>query len=129
LQKPAKPPPKRFRLAPPKLRLTEKDVTKQVCDYLRVRGWSVHRCHVGVYQPISGGAPVRMGEKGMTDLFAVRPKHGAVAEFFWLELKAPGNRPSPDQSLWMERQHAAGFEAVCFDSLEKCADWVETRFT
>jgi hypothetical protein len=69
-----------------------------------------------------------MGEPGQADWLAVRARGGAV-QFFWMELKAPGKRPSQEQLAWISRQrYMLGLEAVWFDSLEKCMKWAEARF-
>jgi hypothetical protein len=40
----------------------------------------------------------------------------------WLELKAPGKKPTPVQREWIERMNAAGYYATWTDDWQKAAD-------
>ena len=73
-------------------KITEKDVKKQVRDYLRIRGWFVF--------PIMQG----LGSyRGISDLIAC--KNGQV---LFIECKAPGGQLSQYQKRFKESIEAAG---------------------
>lgn len=59
-----------------------------------------------------------MGVKpGVSDLFLAYPR-GKYAGF-WLELKAPGKKPTETQRTWLIRMAKAGYAAAWFDNAEK----------
>jgi len=73
-------------------KLTEKDVKRQVRDYLRIRGWFVFH----VWQ---GG----MSFKGISDLIAI--KNGKV---LFIECKSPKGQLRLDQKKFKESIEASG---------------------
>jgi hypothetical protein len=49
-------------------------------------------------------------KKGVSDIMIACPSkdyHGA-----WIELKVPGNKPSPEQIDWLDRTRAVGYFSV-----------------
>jgi hypothetical protein len=103
-----------MKLTPP--RLYERDVAKQCKDLLRAGGWDVIRLQSGVFVGASGGAPLRIGERGMTDYVAVRAR-GRV-QVLYVEIKRPGQFPRIEQERWMAWKRHCGFEAFWVDSVE-----------
>ena len=107
-----------MRVARPKL--TEADVTKTVVGWLRANGWTCIRLQSGLVD-LPGGRKMRVGTKGLPDWIVVKQTFAV-----FLELKAPGKKPSIDQEIWMEcarqRQHrvmwADGYE-VFLDRFER----------
>jgi Holliday junction resolvase len=73
-------------------KITEKDVKKQVRDYLRIRGWFVF----SIWQ---GG----MSYKGISDLIAI--KKGKV---LFVECKSPKGQLRPDQKKFKKSIEASG---------------------
>lgn len=123
-----------------KVTLPENQVEQQITDFLRAKGWTVTRRHVGVFVPYhvikSGRAPqgcmVRIGETGEADWECIRPdpltdSAGAVNHFH-LECKGPGKEPKPEQLDWMRKRKAQGFIAVWFDGLDTFASWYRATF-
>lgn len=53
---------------------------------------------------------------GVSDLLLALPRSGKCG--LWLELKAPGNKPTLKQTQWMDRMQLAGYAAHC------AYDWV-----
>lgn len=89
-------------------KLLERDVARQVKDFLRWRQWRIVRHQVAV---ASGGASTfSVGEKGMADLQAVyyfRGGHGLTLTL-WIETKRPGKPLKPHQIEWKAKEEARG---------------------
>lgn len=109
-----------------KIVLSEKDVDKQISDFMAHRGWRRIRNNVGMMQG-AGGHPVVFGERGMCDLTFLRyfaePYSGALV--LWVETKKPGAslscrcRPGDknpcrmcNQANWRQRERERG--GVCW---------------
>lgn len=103
--------------------MTENEVTSACIDWLRSLGWICRRQHVGAFQPVSGGAIVRMGEEGECDWRCMRPIGGRPIEYFELELKASGKTPRPKQREYIAKRVHQGFRATWTDSLESLQKW------
>lgn len=125
-----------------KLRLSEADVTKQVCDFLAVEGWRGVRMNVGGISYTPTGFPprfVQFGEKGMSDWLFIRyemiwriakkPSHYGMANVMWLEMKAPGKKPKPHQLAWHEAERARGALVKVVDHFETFRDWYRGTFS
>lgn len=113
--------------------LSEADVTRQICDFLRARGWILKRQQSGLFQRPGSTARVRIGEVGEADWMAVKPTpyvpDGAgLCVVFYFEVKALHKIPSFDQCVWLETRRRLGFEADWFDSLEMFTAWYSPRF-
>jgi hypothetical protein len=105
--------------------LPENIVTKQIKDFLEVKGWIVERMHSGLFNRRYGPgkepaqpAMVRIGSKGRADWTAYRRTSGILFHLFHLEIKAPGKTPKPDQILWLDRHNATGTPAAYFDGFD-----------
>jgi hypothetical protein len=129
--KPAKAP--RFRLTEAKLKLSEADVTSQITGLARSKGWKAIRLHSGLYRGYHHPESViSAGENSQADWLFVRPigkNWPGYCEVFWLEVKAPGKRPSKAQLQWLESMRQAGFQAAWSDSLEAFEAWYCGRFS
>ena len=108
--------------------MNERQVTNDCIEWLRSLGWICRRQHVGTFQPMSGGAPVKMGEAGECDWRCMRVSHGEYVQYFELELKAPGKKPRPDQYEYMAKRTHQGFNATWCDSLEMLKAWYAERY-
>ena len=117
-----------FRLrAPNKIRLSEADVVRQCSDYLRAKGYWVHRNPVGKYQAPSGHWAT-FGPPGIPDYLAIHHRHPA----FFIEYKRPrGYRQSqgklrPTQVLqFAVIRDDYGLHAVKIDSLEALIEFLQ----
>lgn len=109
--------------------LSEVDVTRQICDFLRARGWILKRQQSGLFQRPGSTARVRIGEVGEADWMAIKPCGFALGYMFYSEVKASGKIPSFDQQVWLETRRRLGFEADWFDSLELFGKWYQERFS
>jgi len=116
--------------------LSEADVTRQICDFLRARGWILKRQQSGLFQRPESAARVRIGEVGEADWMALKStpilseygKFAGLSAVIFFGVKAPGRKPSFDQSVWLETRRRLHFEADWFDSPDKFAAWYQERF-
>lgn len=109
--------------------LKERDVTKQVVDFLAHRRWRPHRAHVGKFVPYAERDAEKprvlsIGEEGDPDWLFVHPKHGPL----YIELKAWGKKPSKLQKIRLEALRKEGFRAEWFDSLEGLESYYRREF-
>lgn len=93
---------KRYR-KPPDLTL-EKEIAGKVIAALRQIG-----CDVSSTQQHRKSRQT----VGMPDLFA---SHAAWGVSAWIEVKRPGQKPTPEQLAWHERQRAAGVNVLVVTS-------------
>lgn len=99
-----------------RLKLTERDVTKQCIDLLRLEGWYCIRLESELVTGPSG-KPKRLGETGQPDWLIIRSVSPLPwLEGFFLEFKAPGRKPRPSQRAWHERMQRDGYTVACVDS-------------
>jgi len=86
-------------------KIAENDIRAQIRDYLTLHGWAVW---------INWQGPFSF--RGVTDLTAIRA--GVV---YWIEIKRPGERLSPDQEGFREllAQHGGNWlMATCIGDVE-----------
>ena len=102
---------------------SEREVVHDCIGWLRSQGWICRRQHVGSFQPVSGGAVVRMGEEGECDWRCMRKGGGDCVEYFELEMKAFGKRPRLKQLEYMAKRRHQGLHATWADSLEMLQLW------
>lgn len=110
--------------------LKERDVTRQVRDFLEWRGWRPVRMQVAAFARPTDGAMVRVGEVGMADYLFVRylPRTGAALAL-WVEFKRPkGGRVAAHQKAWHERERERGAEVWRVDDLDNFAARYEAAF-
>lgn len=108
--------------------LAERDVTKQVRDYLAYRGW----------RPIRQGRTAvpgafSVGEPGVPDfvfLYYFDEPRGAAA-VLWVEFKSPrpGSKRSDDQVKWHTREKARGAVVVTVSDFLAFEQWYRRKFS
>ena len=59
---------------------------------------------------------IQLSDNGYPDITGVIPPHGKA---LWIEVKRPGEKPTPLQKYRIKRLKKAGAEAFWTDSLEK----------
>ncbi len=98
----------------------ESDIQKSILDYLLKRGFMVWRNNTGGFGGEGRSGKkwwVRAGYKGSGDIIGLT-KDG---KFLSIEVKRPGQKPTPDQTRFMERVNASGGQAfVATDLYEIC---------
>lgn len=114
-----------FQLKPCKPKIKENHVEAAVLTFLRVRGWRVDRQHVGKAQWPSGEW-LQLHPEGTADWFAHRP--ATSPSCLYIETKAPGERPTEQQMLYLEMAARAGYLTIWCDSLQAFVDFYGRYF-
>jgi hypothetical protein len=83
----------------------EKHVEADIIRALRAMGFAVTKTS----QPRPS-----MLTRGVPDLYAAHPRWGLRA---WIEVKRPGEKPSPDQVAWHRCERLAGGTVLVADSV------------
>lgn len=110
-------------------KLVERDVTKQVRDFLVLRGWR----YIRMQRSVAPGS-FSTGEPGMADYLFVRyfhdrpMAHYGVALHLWVEFKSPTGRVGPHQTEWQKREVARGGAVWIVDDVAWFADEYHKRF-
>lgn len=127
------------------LKLTERDVARQVRDFLEAHGWRAIRMQVAsVARPTGGGFHV--GQVGMPDYLFLRyegdipesakhdysefepnPLH-AACQHLWVETKAPGKKRTAAQEIWAVNEQLRGAVGVVVDDFDKFQTWYWQEF-
>lgn len=111
----------RFRLTPPRIKLTENDVERECLDLLRARGYYPLRLQSGVFRTLYDNRPLRVGEPGLPDYIAVHPAYPA----FFLEAKSSGGKLSPRQrDKIRELELGWQLKTAVVDCVEKLINWL-----
>jgi hypothetical protein len=109
-------------LSPAKLK--ERDVTKQVCDFLKLRGWRPVR-----FQRTVMPGQFQTGEPGIPDFLMLRYLENGVALAVWVEFKHPKTgKTRDDQVIWQERERLRGATVIQVNNLEVFGKWYDTHF-
>lgn len=61
--------------------------------------------------------------KGSSDYFLARPSHGFAG--FWIEMKAPGKKPTPEQLAFLANKAKRGYHTGWFDHWEKAKEAIQ----
>ena len=114
-------------------KLTEAQVTKQICDFLCYRRWIVKRNNVGKFKSPDGKRTISVGERGEADLTATRPVRADIGKglchVIHIEIKARGERPSAWQETWLAVRRNEGYLAGWWESLESFEEWYDWQFS
>ena len=102
-----------------RLKVLEKDVQRQVLDYLSLRKVWHRRLNSGAALLEAGGNGkprrfIRYGAPGLPDILA-RTKAGTV---IWIEVKSSTGKLSPDQAAWKKDSEAFGDTFITARCLE-----------
>ena len=95
----------------------ESDIQRAVMDYLSARGFRMFRRNVMGIVPMKKGGVVRVGLKGMSDLYGWYSGNGIHIE---VEVKKPGGVLTPEQAAWLKNAKADGVVAFMTDSVADC---------
>jgi len=98
--------------------LLERDVVKQVCDFLEMKGWTPIRLHTGTTR--IKNAYIRHGKKGRLDWVMVHPEYPA----FYCEMKRnKGGQLSDEQIESITLLERQGYEVAVPKSIEEFQFW------
>lgn len=104
--------------------LKERDITKQVCDFLRAHRWRLIRMNVSKVQFNDAGW-MQFGESGMADYLALYYLPDSLAVAMWLEFKQAKGKLARHQELWHARERKDGASVYVvrdYDSFRKFYD-------
>ena len=112
-----------FKLKQPRLpRLSENDVERACIDLLHVRGYFVIRIHCGTFKTVDGRRWVKGAEPGTPDYAALHARWPG----FLLEVKRPGETPSPAQKfMHLRLQQGFSLPVAVVDCVEALAAWIK----
>ena len=101
-------------------KLRERDVTKQVSDFLAWRGWRLIRLNVGKVEHRKGEWTA-YGENGMPDFLALyyfSDSRPAASLALWVEMKQQGASLKPHQAEWHRNEIIRGAAVIVADEFE-----------
>ena len=111
----------RFRLRPPRLKLSENDVESACMDVLRLRGYWVVRVQAGTFKSVDGRRWIKGADKGTPDYACLHQQYPG----FLLEVKRPGADASPEQKhKIMEIRLGYHLAIAVIDTVEALAVWL-----
>lgn len=90
-------------------KLLEREIQKQIKDFLRWRGWRIVRHQVTVAS--TGASTFSVGEKGMCDLQAIyyfTDQLPGLTLTLWVETKRLRKKLQPHQEEWKQHEEARG---------------------
>ncbi len=98
--------------------LLEKEVTKQITDFLEAKGWTPIRLHTGT--TLVKGSWIRHGKKGRLDWVMIHSEYPA----FYCEMKRnKGGKISLEQKESIALLERQGYEVAVPASLEEFQLW------
>lgn len=123
-----------------KQKLAEREVTKQIRDYLKYRGWRALRMQSASFSGPTGGV-VSVGEPGIPDYLYLYYLGDSEALVLWIELKSPNDRRTcrcrPDskrlctvcaQSAWKTKEQERGAVVLQVSDLREFEAWYSKNF-
>lgn len=121
-------------------KLSERDVTRQIRDFMKYRGWRPIRMQSATFSGPTGGV-VAVGEQGMPDYQYLYYLGDSEALVLWIELKSPDDKRTcrcrPDrarlctvcaQKQWRERETERGGVVIQVSNLRTFEDWYAKSF-
>lgn len=107
--------------------LLERDVTKQVVDYLKLKSWILLRLHSGTVRGKTGGGFIRLNSPGTADWIAIRgkPKH----QILFLEMKRENGGVVSAQQMSVALQYESqGIPTAVVSNLDDFKKWYEESY-
>jgi hypothetical protein len=103
------------------LKPTENEVLSAVMDYLAIRGFKVYKQRAGKVKSERGGW-MQLAPRGASDLTGW---HKATGRALQVEVKRPGEKPTPEQYQWLEEACEARVIAFWCDSVDMAEELLE----
>jgi len=96
---------------------TENQIAQQICDYLRYRGWRVHRLEADISGP---KAKAKREDAGTPDYIAVRRREWQATgcDCVYIEVKRPGGKLRRTQELWIWQSRDEGWDVIVASSID-----------
>ena len=101
-----------------KIKISEKDVVRQVIDYLTIKHYLFIRNNTGAFKTESGGF-YRFGSVGSPDILVFHKN-----DFYGIECKSSIGKQSPAQKEFQEKFDNAGGIYLLIKSLEELKDYL-----
>ena len=99
---------------PKKKKPLEKDIQKTIIDYLRWKKFLVVKINnVGIFNQKTKKY-IPPPQKGISDLLVCAPD----GRFIAIEIKRPGNKPTPEQEAFLKQVIEAGGIAMVADNID-----------
>ena len=112
-----------FRLTARKIVPKESEVAKACVNWLAYHGYKAERLNVGLFWTQDGRRHPE-GRPGRPDYLVCHAKYPG----FYLEIKAPGGKLSPEQQMeHMNLERGWGIEVAVVDSVTALIAWLEER--
>ena len=106
-----------YRVRSEKPKLNEKDIQRQIVDYLRTKGWFV---------AITSQKGFSFATPGLPDLIAVKDSIRKRRRTVWIEVKGPKGKQRPEQLRFQEGLETQGGEYLLANSLDVVIDYLKT---
>lgn len=107
--------------------LLEKDVSKQIVDYLRLKSWVLLRLHSGLVRGKTGGGFIKLNDAGTPDYCAVRAR--PEQQILFLEMKRErGGVISDIQKKTALQYESQGLTVKVVSSLTDFQEWYENKY-
>ena len=118
-------------------RISENHIQETVVEYLQWDGWRAFRTELTVQREY--GRVV--GEAGQPDYLFMRYRATfrnlvaqdiristdySVSQILWIEFKAPGKSPRPDQLAWHKSERERGALVLVVDDIDAFIQWYES---
>ena len=97
---------------------TETEIKKEITDYLRNRGYTVHRMNSGKAK-VKGGY-LELCEKGTPDILVL----GKDKYILWIETKKPGGNPTEEQLEKIAYYKTLGHSTLIAESIENVIQYL-----
>ena len=97
-------------------KILERDIQRGILHYLTLKGYLVfkHR-NVGIFKKSTGSyIPLPAQDRGISDIIGCLSN----GRFFAVEVKVPGNKPTMEQKLFLQRVSEHGGVAILAYSLD-----------
>ena len=123
--------------------MLEKDVQKQIIDFLSLRGWRFYRTHFA-HIPGANSAGELGAPDGIVTRYMPTPEVPARCMTWWLEFKGPRDQRTCQckldkkgktvlckvcrQKKWHERERQRGALVIQTSSLDAFAAWYDVQF-
>jgi hypothetical protein len=105
--------------------MLEQQIQRAILEYLRWRHIPCYKHqNAGIRKPDGGYIPTHT--RGVSDIIGCIPKTG---RFLAIEVKRPGNRPTPEQQQFIDTINEAGGLAFVARSVEEVENKMEQSLT
>lgn len=103
--------------------LLEREVTAQIRDFLKAKGWRPIRMQRTVMP-----GQFQTGEPGIPDFLFIRYMGYGKGTLLWIELKRPGGKLREQQVEWIAKERQRGGTVWIVDSFDPFAALYQERF-